>query len=349
MIPSFAMERTQELLFELMDTLGPSGNEENVRMIISREVKKYADEMKVDKMGNLIVRVKGKGRKAMLTAHMDEIGLMINKIEKNGHLKFSVLGGVEPITLAGQTVSILRKDNKDACKGVISFYELHEAQGIKNIPKIEDLYIDTGLTKKELAKKGIEIGSYIVTKHKSGNLGNDRIISGKALDNRVGVYILIQLIKNIKKTNLDSYFVFTVQEEVGLYGAKTSVYNISPDFGIAIDVTNSADSDLDSETIMGKGPVITVKDAEIIANRGLNEYIRKLAKKYKIPLQLEVVDIGTTDATSIMFSKGGVPSTVVSVPVRNLHSNIGVADFGDIQNAIKLMEKLLKEPPKINW
>ena len=100
---------------------------------------------------------------------------------------------------------------------------------------------------------------------------------------------------------------------------------------------------------MGKGPVITVKDAEIIANRELNEYIRKLAKRYKIPLQLEVVDIGTTDATSIMFSKGGVPSTVVSVPVRNLHSNIGIVDFNDVQNAIKLLERLLKEPPKINW
>ena len=338
---------TKKLLFELMDTLGPSGNEENVRKIISRAIKKYVDEMKVDKMGNLVVRVKGNGRKAMLTAHMDEIGLMVNRIEKNGRLRFSALGGIESITLAGQTVSILKKDNQEACKGVISFYELHEALEIKNIPKIEDLYIDTGLTKKELEKKGIEIGSYIVTKHKSSNLGNDKILSGKALDNRVGVYILIQLIKKIKKINLDSYFVFTVQEEVGLYGAKTSVYNINPEFGIAIDATNSADSE--TETIMGKGPVITVKDAEIIANRELNEYIRKLAKRYKIPLQLEVVDIGTTDATSIMFSKGGVPSTVVSVPVRNLHSNIGIVDFNDVQNAIKLLERLLKEPPKINW
>ena len=340
---------TKKLLFELMDTLGPSGNEENVRKIISREIKKYVDEMKVDKMGNLVVRIKGNGRKAMLTAHMDEIGLMVNKIEKNGHLKFSVLGGIEPITLAGQTVSILKKNNEEACKGVISFYELHEALEIEKIPKIEDLYIDTGLRKKDIEKKGIEIGSYIVTKHKSGYLGNDKIMSGKALDNRVGVYILIQLIKNMKKTDLDSYFVFTVQEEVGLYGAKTSVYNINPDFGIAIDVTNSADSESESETKMGKGPVITVKDAEIIANRELNEYLRKLAKKNKIPLQLEVVDVGTTDATSIMFSKGGVPSTVLSVPVRNLHSNIGVTDFGDIQNAIKLLEILLKEPPKINW
>ncbi len=334
---------TKELLFELMNTLGPSGNEENVRKIISREIKKYADEIKVDRMGNLVARIKGNGKKAMLTAHMDEIGLMVSKIENNGHLKIAVLGGIEPITLVGHTVSILTKDNKIACNGVITFYELHESLEIKNIPKMEEIYIDTGLNKKELQKKGVEIGSYIVTKHGASILGNEKIISGKALDNRVGVYILIQLIKNMKKSKLDSYFVFTVQEEVGLYGAKTSVYNINPDFGIAIDATNSDDAELGSEMILGKGPVITVKDAEIIANRELNNHIRKIAKKYKIPLQLEVVDFGTTDATSIMFSKGGVPSTVISIPVRNLHSTIGVAHFDDVCNAIKLLEKIMSE------
>ena len=337
---------TKELLFELMNTLGPSGNEDNVRKIISREIKKYVDEMKTDRMGNLVARIKGNGKKVMLTAHMDEIGLMVSKIENNGHLKISVLGGIETITLVGHTVSILRKDNKVACNGVITFYELHESLEIKGIPKIEDIYIDTGLSKKELMKKGVEIGSYIVTKHGATNLGNEKIISGKALDNRVGVYILIQLIKNLKNVKLDSYFVFTVQEEVGLYGAKTSVYNINPDFGIAIDATNSEDADATSEFVLGKGPVITVKDAEIIANRELNEHIRKIAKKYKIPLQLEVVDIGTTDATSIMFSKGGVPSTVVSIPVRNLHSTIGVCHFDDVCNAIELLNKVMKESLK---
>ncbi len=338
---------SKELLYELIGTLGPSGNEGNVRKIISREIKDYVDEMKVDKMGNLVARKKGSGKKVMLTAHMDEIGLMVSKIENNGHLKISVLGGIETITLVGHTVSILRKDNKVACNGVITFFELHESLEIDKIPKLEDVYIDTGLNKKELVKKGVEVGSYIVTKHRASFLGNDDIISGKALDNRVGCYVLIQLIKRIKKINVDCYFVFTVQEEVGLYGAKTSVYNINPDFGIAIDATNSEDAEATSELIMGNGPTITVKDSEIIASRELNEHLRKLAKKYKIPLQLEVVDVGTTDATSIMFSKGGVPSTVLSIPVRNLHSTIGITNFNDLMNAIALLEKLLKEPPKL--
>lgn len=339
---------SRELLFELINTLGPSGNEENVRKIISREIKRYVDEMKVDKMGNLVARVKGKGKKIMLTAHMDEIGLMVSKIENNGHLKISILGGIETITLVGHTVSILKKNNSVACNGVITFYELHESLEIDKIPKLEDVYIDTGLNKKELLKKGVEIGSYIVTKHKATSLGNENIISGKALDNRVGCYVLIQLIKVLRKINVEAYFVFTVQEEVGLYGAKTSVYNINPDYGIAIDATNSEDSEATSDLIMGNGPTITVKDSEIIASRELNEHLRKLAKKYKIPLQLEVVDMGTTDATSIMFSKGGVPSTVVSIPVRNLHSTIGIVNYQDITNSIYLLEKLLKEPPKIN-
>ena len=336
---------SKELLFELMNTLGPSGNEDNVRKIISREIKNYVDEMKVDKMGNLVARIKAPGKKVMLTAHMDEIGLMVSKIESNGHLKISILGGMETITLVGHAVSILKKNNNVACDGVLTFFELHESLEINKIPQLEDIYIDTGLSKKELLKKGVEIGSYIVTKHKSSTLGNEKIISGKALDDRIGCYILIELIKKIKKVNVDAYFVFTVQEEVGLYGAKTSVYNINPDFGIAIDATNSEDSDLISELVMGKGPTITVKDSEIIASRDLNEHIRKIAKKFKIPLQLEVVDVGTTDATSIMFSKGGVPSTVISIPVRNLHSTIGISSFDDITNAIELLEKLLKEPP----
>ncbi|MBI2672540.1 M42 family metallopeptidase [Candidatus Woesearchaeota archaeon] len=343
---------TKEILVKLINTLGPSGNEDNVRNLILKEIKPYVDTINVDKMGNLVARIKGKGKKAMLTAHMDEIGLMINKIDNKGRMSISVLGGIEPITLAGQTVSILTKKNNIACKGVITFNELHESLEIKNIPAIENLYIDAGIDKKELLKKGVEIGSYVVTSHWACDLGSSKVISGKALDDRVGCYVLIQVIKNlkkyIKKLNVDAYFVFTVQEEVGLYGAKTSVYEVNPDFGLAIDATNSADSDINSAIVMGNGPSLTVKDSEIISNRELNEHIKKLAKKYKIPLELEVVDVGTTDATSIMFSKGGVPSTVISIPVRNLHSNVGMIHFDDLCNAIGIILKLLKEPPKFS-
>ena len=344
---------TKELLFKLINTLGPSGNEDNVRNLILKEIKSYVDTIKVDKMGNLVARINGKGKKAMLTAHMDEIGLMVNKIETNGRMRISFLGGIEPITLVGQSVGILTKKNKIACYGVITFPELHEANEIKRVPRIEEMYVDTGLDKKELTKKEIEVGSYVVTTHHASELGSNKIISGKALDDRVGCYILIQVIKNlkkyVKKMKVDAYFVFTVQEEVGLYGAKTSVYEVNPDFGIAIDATNSADSDPTSGRILGKGPSLTVKDSEIISNRELNEHINGLAKKYKIPLELEVVDVGTTDATSIMFSKGGVPSTVISIPIRNLHSTVGMVHFDDLCNAIDIILKLLNTPPRFSW
>lgn len=334
-----------DLLRRLIDALGPSGYEQEIRVIITKELRKYVDEVRTDKFGNLIARKKGKGAKVMLAAHMDEIGLMINKIESNGFIRFSTIGGIEPITLIGQKVTIIKKKTKNLCNGIISMPELHEGFSVKRIPDIKDLYVDTGLNKKELAKLGVEIGDYIVPMEKSVTLGNKKIICGKALDDRIGCYILIEVAKMLRKSKADIYYTFTVQEEVGLYGAKVSVYQIDPDWGIAVDATNSQDSTIQEGCVIGSGPYITVKDAEMLSNIGLIDWLKDIAKKKKIPVQLEVSDVGTTDATSIMLSRRGVPSTVISIPIRNLHSTIGVVHLDDINNAIKLLYELLKNPP----
>ena len=337
-----------ELLKKLANTFGPSGNEMSVRKIIQKEIKPYVDECRVNKLGNLIARKKGKGHKVMLAAHMDEVALMVKKIDDSGYIRISPVGGIEPVTLIGQVARILKPNGTVLCTGVIAYGEVLEGSEIKELPKIDYFYVDTGLTKKELKNKGVGIGSYVVPTQQFNTLGNKDIITGKALDDRIGCYMLVEVAKLIKKTNLDIYFVFSVQEEIGLYGAKTSVYEVNPNWGIAVDVTLALDSDLkgNSNIILGTGPFLTVKDSEIIASPVLDEHIKNIAKKYKIPLNLEIADFGTTDATNMMLHGGGVPSTILGVAIRNIHTTAGIASMKDIRNCIKLLKLILENPPK---
>ena len=337
-----------ELLQKLINAFGPSGNETAVRSLIMKEIKPYVDKMRVDGFGNLIVHKKGKGQKVMLAAHMDEIALMVKRIEENGFLRLSPIGGIDALSLLGQNVFIFSPGGKFVCNGVVSFPELHEGMEITKQPKMDDLYVDTGLTKSETKKIGIEIGYYIIPSHTYKNLGNKKVFTGKALDDRVGCYILMEIAKKVKNPKVDLYLVFTVQEEMGLYGAKTSVYEINPVWGIAVDVTDARDSDIRGEVSIGSGPYITVKDAEMLSNLALDDWLKKIAKKKKIPYQLEVSDFGTTDATSMMLSRKGIPSTAISIAVRNIHSTVGISHMDDVDNTIKLLTELLKNPPKIS-
>ncbi|MBI4739395.1 M42 family metallopeptidase [Candidatus Woesearchaeota archaeon] len=345
---------TIELLQRLIDEIGPSGNESTIREIIRKEIEKHVDTITIDKLGNLIAYkkcpVKGVKNpdKVMLAAHMDEIGLMVREISNDGKIKFSTIGGIDATSLVGQSVRIMLPNNKFACWGVVSFLELQEGLEITKLVNISDLYVDTGLDRKGLKKLGVDVGCYLVAKHSFRVLGNEGIISGKALDDRLGCYILIELIKRLKHAPLNIYFVFTVQEEIGLYGAQVSTYKIEPDWGIAVDTTNTEDADeFDKLTIMGKGPVVLMKDAEIITNRCLDDALQKIAQKNKINVQFKVDEEGTTDATKIMISRGGIPSTVIAIPVRNIHSTIGIACMQDIRDAIKILEDLLKKPPRV--
>lgn len=342
-----------KLLETLMDGLGPSGFETPILKIIMKEIKPYVDQMSVDRFGNLIARKKGKGQKVVLAAHMDEIALMVKRIEINGQMRVSTVGGIEPISIIGQMVFVLDKKGKKVCEGVISFPELHEDLEITEIPELDDLYIDTGLDKDTLKKKGIGVGSYVIPTHKFRFLDGKKIFCGKAIDNRSGCYILIELIKKLKKhkNHEDLYFLFSVQEEIGLYGVQVSMYKINPDWGVAVDTTNAEDSDWDKlpdDCIkMGKGPVLLLKDSEIITNKCLDDEIIKLAQKHKIPLQTKVEEMGTTDATRIMLHKEGLPSTVLGISLRNIHSCVGIAHMDDVHNTIKLLYELMRNPPRV--
>jgi len=334
-----------ELLRRLMGVLAPSGYEQELRKIIMRYMRRYVDEVYVDKLGNLICHKKGKGPKIMLAAHMDEIGLIVKHIKNDGKIYFSTIGGIETVTLLGQYVSLITP--KTNIRGVISFHELQEDGEIpSSVPSLDDIYIDAGVSKAELEKLGVQVGTYAIPFQETCLLGSKEIISGKALDDRVGCYILMELSRRLEGSKQEVYYTFTVQEEIGLYGAKTSVYEISPDWGIAVDATNAVDAGSEPRKLIGAGPTITVKDSDLIANRCLNEYLINIAKKRKIPVQLEVEEVGTTDATNIMLSRGGIPSSVVGIPVRNLHSTVGIAHLEDIRRAIELLYHFMKNPPK---
>ncbi len=332
-----------DLLEKLISTFGVSGNEEAVRNVIMEEIKNYVDEIYVDKLGNLIAHKKGERPKVMLAAHMDEIGLMVKNIEGRGRITFSIIGGVDNVMLLGERVHI--ETPKGIIHGVITSKEVNDGNILERIPKTDDLFVDTGLNKKDLKKLGIEIGTFMALERDMYYLGSDKIVCGKAFDDRIGCYILIELAKRLKETcKNEIYYVFTIQEEIGLVGALTSTYIVEPDWAIVVDVTETDDIGEVTKTI-GRGPCLTIKDAEIIGNKLLNKHILEIAKKNKIHIQRDVTDEGTTDAASISVTKGGVPCTVLGVCVRNLHTATSVADRRDIEKSIKILEELLKLSP----
>jgi len=336
-----------KLLIKLMEARGVSGEEDHVRRIIIEEIEKYVDDYKVDTAGNLIAHLKGDSPRVMLAAHMDEIGLMVSNVESDGKIKFSLIGSIENISIIGERVQISTKNG--IIQGVITTNEISDGKPEMKVPKIEDMYVDTGLSKEELKKIGVKIGSYLTLVQDNVVLGSDKIICGKAIDDRIGCYILIELIKRCSKISKNEiYFVFTVQEEIGIYGAKTSTYTIAPMWAIAVDTTSADDSNRDNATRkLGEGPCVTIKDAELLGNRCINGWIEGIAKKLDVPIQYDVSDVGTTDALTISLSRGGVPSTVVGIPVRNVHSTYGIVNADDIDSSIKILSALLKNPPKV--
>lgn len=331
------------LLEKLINAYGVSGSEEDVRGIIEKEIKKYVDNIYVDKLGNLIAKKKGSSPKVMLAAHMDEVGLVAKNINEDGKVYFSLVGGIETLTLLGQRVAV-RSGGKRII-GVVSTEKMEGGYALKETPTLDDMFVDFDMNKKGLQKAGIGIGTFMVFEQTTEYLDGGKTICGKALDDRIGCYILIELAKRLKKTKNEIYFVFTVQEEIGLYGAKASTYSLEPDWAIAVDATYI--SEKNSAKLLGNGPCVTIKDVGMIGNKCINSWLTSIAKKKKIPVQLEVSDFGTTDALNISLSRGGVPSTALGIAIKNIHSAVGVASLKDVENAIKLLHELLKNPPKV--
>jgi endoglucanase len=283
---------------------------------------------------------------------MDEIGFMVQYIDEKGFIKFVPIGGW--FTPTAYTQRVILHGETGPVTGVIGAKPPHvmSPEDRKKELKIEDMFIDVGSTsEKETADLGIEIGTPITVDREYKELANGRV-TGKALDNRVGVAILIEVLKNVKSPHT-IYGVFTVQEELGLKGAKVSAFAINPDCAIATDVTIPGDhpgiTKKEASVEMGKGPVLVLVSASgrgLMADWKLSDWLRKTGDKNKIPYQLEVGDGGNTDATIIHLVREGIPSIPFSIASRYIHSPVEVVDINDIENGIKLLLEALKTKPK---
>ncbi len=340
-----------ELLRKLSDAHGLSGREQNIREIIKEEIAPYVDEIRTDSMGNLIAVKKGGNFKVMLAAHMDEIGCMVQYIDDRGFIRFVTIGGWFTPALYAQRVIL--HGTKGPVTGVLGGKPPHmmSDEDRKKTLKPEDLFIDIGVTSaKEAAELGIEIGCPITIDRELRELAGSRI-TGKAFDDRVGVAMIIETLKQLE-TEHTVYAVFTVQEEVGLKGAKTSAYAINPDCAIAIDVTIPGDhpgiEKKDASIEMGQGPVIILVSASgrgLLSDQTMVRWLRSTADASGIPYQIEVGTGGNTDATIIHLEQGGIPSVPFSIPARYIHSPVEVVDMQDIRDGIRILSAALKTKP----
>lgn len=342
-----------DLVKKLSDAHGVSGFEDNIKDIVRKELSGFVDEFREDELGNLIAIKKGSDFSVMIASHMDEIGLMVQYIDEKGFIKFVGIGGWYNPTL--HTRRVILHGAKGPVPGVIGAKPPHimSPEDRKKEIKMEDLFIDIGAsTADEVTALGIEIGTPVTIEQDLVRLSGNRV-SGKALDNRIGVAVLIETMKRMESP-MTVYGVFTVQEEVGLKGAKVSAFALDPDIAIATDVTIPGDhpgvTRKDATPEMGKGPVLVLASAAgrgLLADRRLTAWLRAAADKAKIPYQLEVGEGGNTDATIINLVREGIPSIPFSVPARYIHSPVEVVDLADVDHSIDLLVEALKKKPKM--
>ncbi len=326
----------KDLVLDITGIFGPSGDEELIRNFISELVSEYADEIKTDALGNLIVHKKGPGKKIMLAAHMDQIGLMATAVEESGYVRFAPIGGVSPSTLVNQKVVF-----KNGVIGVVSM----EGKDCTANGPISKFFIDIGTGSREETEELISPGDNCIFYAPAVELAND-IISSPYLDNRVSCAVLIDVLRSLKTLQYDAYFVFTTQEEVGLRGAKAAAFGIMPDLGIAIDVTGTGDI-INPAHIMsvklGAGPTVKIKDASVICSPMVRRLLEQTAEKHQIPYQPEILEYGGTDTASIQLTGAGIPAGCISIPTRYIHSMSETCSMSDVENAARLLTALLEE------
>lgn len=328
------MKLNTELLKKLVTAYGPASNEGVIRNIIIDEIKEYVDEYNVDNLGNLIAHKKGNGKKIMISAHMDQIGLMVTDIDKDGFIRFGNIGGISPSISLSQKVLF-----ENGTIGAIFAEPVDDLSKLK----LENMYIDIGARNNKEAEEKVSVGDICI--YYSEFIDNEHVVFTSYLDDRVGCYVAIEALKNLNATDNDLYFVFSVQEEVGLRGAKTAAYSIDPDFGIAIDVTAHGDTPKAKRFAIGlhKGTAIKVKDNSIITHPLVRNNLVELAKVNDIKYQMEVLEFGGTDSGAIHTTKEGVPSGVISIPTRYVHSTVEMASKDDIMDSVRLLKVYLEE------
>ncbi len=304
---------------------------------MKQKIQGLADDVKVDAMGNLIARkgnLKQGGKRIMLSAHMDEIGLIATFIEEKGFIRFTSNGGVFPVYLLGTRVRFL-----NGVEGVVG----SENNNLRDqSPPMDKCYIDVGA--KDRASCPVSVGDMAVFVRHFLDLG-DKLVS-KAMDDRVGVAVLIETLRQLKDTPNEIYFVFSTQEEVGFRGATTAAYAVDAELGLALDVTKTGDTPRcdKMEVALGNGPTVKVRDSGMLSDPRVVRWMRDTAEKADIPYQLEILEAGSTDARAMQVSRAGMAVGVISIPCRYVHSPSEMVDYQDVVNAVRLLKELISNP-----
>jgi endoglucanase len=341
-----------ENLEKLSNACGVTGREEEVRNLMIKLLKPYADKIVVDKLENVIAIKKGKkgAPRVMLAAHMDDVGLMVKLISKEGFLQFAKMGGIDDRILLAQKVIVYTE--KGVLPGIIGSKPPHiqKEEERKKIMTYDELFIDIGAESREdAAKMGVKVGDAVGFDVKYAEIGKDVAI-GKAFDDRIGCAVMVETLKRLEKTECTICAVGTVQEEVGLRGAATAAFGVDPDVAIALDVTVAGDvpgvREFDTTVKMGKGPTLTVTDSGLITHPKVLRLLFDVAEENKIAYQLETGLMGSTDAARISLTRQGVPSGTVSIPARYIHSPVGLLSLKDAENSAKLTAAAIQKIQK---
>ncbi|WP_291481851.1 M20/M25/M40 family metallo-hydrolase [Cyclonatronum sp.] len=333
-----------DLLKKICETPGAPGFEDPVREVVADALSGVADELRTDGMGNLIVRKKGGSRKVMAAAHLDEISLISTGVDKNGFIRFHTLGGFDAKSLLNQRVIV---HGKQDLPGIIGGKAPHTQsdEEKKRTPKTTELFIDCGLSEQEVSAV-VPVGTPITRSQVLSRIGNN--LSCKSLDNRISVYILIEALKRATVTGVDFYAVFTVQEEVGLRGARVAAHAIQPEVGLALDVTLANDlpgADTHQKiSILGEGTAIKVMDGSVICTPKLVAFTEALARERDIAHQRELLTAGGTDTAALQYLTGvGAQVTCISTPTRYLHTTVESCNVADVLSGIRLTQAFIEQ------
>lgn len=326
----------ESLIKKLTEAYGPAGEEGPVRALIEEAIKKYVDKVYTDNLGNLIAVREGPQPRLMISAHMDEIGVIVTHIDEKGFLRIAPVGGVVPRQLVGQRLRF-----REGLIGTVYHEKLKEAKELN----WDKLYLDIGASSAGEAGRMVKIGDLACLHQPFISLG-DRYLA-KAMDNRIGCAVLIETLRRLPpEIPQGIFFVFSVQEELGLRGATTAAYLLQPDYGLAVDVTRCGDTPKATmmDVALGKGPAVKVKDSSIISHPVVRRFMVSAAEAHNIPYQLEVLERGGTDAGAIHLSREGIPTGALSIPCRYVHTPSEMVDAGDVRGAVNLLEKLCLTP-----
>lgn len=349
------LDETLTMLKELTDAKGIPGNEREVREVMKKYIAPFADEVTTDGLGSLIAKKVGQeaGPKVMIAGHLDEVGFMITNIDDKGFLRFQTVGGWWSQVMLAQRVTIVTK--KGDVTGVIGSKPPHilSPEARKKPVEIKDMFIDIGASSREEANEwGVRPGDMVVPYFEFTVMNNEKMLLAKAWDNRIGCAIAIDVLKQLKDTEHPNvvYGVGTVQEEVGLRGAKTSAAKIQPDIAFGVDVGIAGDtpgvSEKEALGKMGNGPQIILYDASMVSHTGLRDFVTDIADELEIPYQFDALAGGGTDSGAIHVSHNGVPALSITIATRYIHSHAAMLHRDDYENTVKLIVEVIKKLDK---